>query len=109
MGQVKTTGVKFKVENAFFNYSKRNIGVSELVNELNEAEKQISSRNPEVENANLWFKFGVDDTLATTIQDVKNDLSLSHSHPNRMFLDEKINLCMENSLNSDYDIQIFYS
>lgn len=95
MKSIKATGVTYKCENLFYLYNQKSIGVFDLIKGLKEAEEVMRKKHPEVEDGGLWFKFGEDDTMATTIQNLKQDLNLSHSDPNRMFIEEKIGMLVD--------------
>ncbi|MFW6243357.1 MAG: hypothetical protein ACOC2W_04290 [bacterium] len=106
MEPIKATSVAYKCGNLFYLYSQKEIGVSDLIKGLKEAEEVIKKKNPEVEDGGLWFNFGDEDTTVTTINDLKKDLNLSHSDPNRMFIEEKIGMIVDDP---DCVLQVFYS
>ena len=106
MEPIKATGVAYKCGNLFFEFNQNNIGVSDLIKGLREAEEVIRKKYPEVEDGDLWFNFGEDDTTVTTINDLKHDLNLSHSDPNRMFIEEKIGMTVDDP---NCILQVFYS
>lgn len=56
----------------------------------------------------LWFKFGGDDTLVTTIEDIKKDLSLPTNHPNHKLMVEKLEL-VSMDIEPDNALLVFYS
>lgn len=107
--QMKAIEVSYKTNEAFYQYYMKDIGVSELCVKLRTYEEYMRKKYPEIENANLWFKFGLDDTEATTIAGVYDMLSLSHTSPNRQYLEEKIGIVTENPLDENYKLQVFFS
>ena len=107
MKEIKTTGIKNKCENLFYLYIQNQISTSDLINGLEEIEKQVSEKKPNSEkNGNLWFKFGKDDTNATTIKNLKSYLNLPHYHINRKFIEEQIGMIIDDP---NTKLFVFYS
>lgn len=96
----------FSCTNAMFNYLKDN-DLSRFVADLNRIQYH-ASETIGGENASLWFKFGADDTLATTISDIVNNLHLPLSHNNHKLMLEKFSLVV-NNMEADKELRVFYS
>lgn len=98
---------RFTVENLFFKFIKKQIDLDELITLLYmvESEHRFVENLPK-DDKGLWFKFGKDDTLATTISSIERIFMYDHKS-NQEFLLE----CMEAvcGLNPDNELQIFYS
>lgn len=77
----------FTCTNAMFKFKKGQINLDLLIVELKKCENHYKDINniPNDDPRKLWFKFGEDDTLATTILNLKNDLSLPKGHGNHKF------------------------
>ncbi|MFW6247368.1 MAG: hypothetical protein ACOC22_04335 [bacterium] len=103
---IKASEVAYKCSNAMFIYLK-NGNVSELINELKEAENYLHEKHGG-EDKCMWFKFGIDDTLATTISDIVNDLKMPSNARNRMFMLERFNKVTKD-LKYKNELQVFYS
>jgi hypothetical protein len=81
---------------AMFNYTKDG-NVQKLVNRLREIESHSGGE--------LWFRFGKDDTLATTIDDINVDLCLPKYHPNYELMVEKFEgVC---GIEPDKELRVF--
>ena len=61
-----------RVSVSFNNFLQEDITLGQLIQELQKIESQIRRENF---NGSLWFKFSQDDSLATTIADLRQDLS----------------------------------
>lgn len=91
-----------------FNYLKDG-NLEKLLAKLNWVEQNaINSGLGPIGFANLWFKFGHQDTLATTIQDIYRDLQLPASHPNRQLMIEQFEL-VSKDLNPDNELRVYFS
>lgn len=66
--------------------------VDKLINRLLEIQTVIQ-KYTESDNE-IWFRLHEYDTLVTTIQDIKTDLSLPKSHANHMFMEERLTDCV---------------
>ncbi len=86
----------------FNEYLQNRLDLNEFIEKLRVVEKQyeqtLDFKNPE---NSIWFKFSDDDTLVTTIDDLKRDLSNS----NRNFTLER----MREAINLDNELFIHYS
>lgn len=100
--------VTYACANAMFKYLKylKNNDTNELVKELRKAEKYCFSEYGK--DKTLWFKFGQDDTLATTISDIANDLNLPSKHSNKRFLIERFEMVTKD-LKHKNELQVFFS
>lgn len=56
----------------------------------------------------LWFKFGEDDTLCTTVGEIYHTLSLPENHKNHQFLLEQFRL-VTGDIDPDHEIQPYFS
>ncbi|MDA3780334.1 MAG: hypothetical protein PF487_08995 [Bacteroidales bacterium] len=106
MEPIKATGVSYKCGNLFYEFSQNNIGVSDLIKGLREAEEVMKNKNRQIEDGGLWFRFFDGDPEATTIENIKEDLSLPHSHPNKSYMVEKIGITVEDP---DSVIGVYFS
>lgn len=61
-----------RVSVVFSNYLQGNITLDQLIQQLQRIEAQLK---PDSSRSTLWFKFSQDDTLSTSIEDLKKDLS----------------------------------
>lgn len=96
----------FSCTNAMFNYLKDgNLG--QLISDLNRVQDH-AIENIGGEGASLWFKFGADDTLATTIGDIARDLQLPSSHGNHKLMIENFDLVV-NNMDANKELRVFYS
>lgn len=98
---------RFTVENLFFKFTKKQIDLDELITLLCmlEGEHRLVENLPN-DDKGLWFKFGKDDTLATTISDIERTF-MHDTKSNQEFLLERMeSVC---GLNPDNELQIFYS
>jgi hypothetical protein len=96
------TQYQFDCTNAIFNFTKDN-DLNKLVSKLemieNDARVEIGGKNK-----TLWFKFGSDDTLATTINDFKSDLS----NTNKDYMIDNFKLVTAN-LEIKNELKVFFS
>jgi hypothetical protein len=98
---------RFSCENLFFKYLKKQITFEELISNLKDIEytiirNRINEGLPIV-GFNLWFKFGNDDTLVTTISDIEKDLCNS----NRELRLEEFELVI--GLDPNNELRIYFS
>ena len=77
---------RFACEQAMFNYIHGHTKESLLKSELKQIEKRESVNNKN-EDKELWFKFGSDDCLATTIDELIGDLN---GNVNKSFRQDQI-------------------
>jgi len=78
-----------------------------LIKTLTELENYVRAYNS-IPDAKLSFKFGEDDTLITTINDINTDLSLPKKSKNREFLIERFELICKD-INPKNEIKVFYN
>lgn len=86
--------------------------MNENVQNLIEKLKQIESHYKTTiectdHEKGMWFNFGSNDTLATTISDIEKDLNLPNNHGNRELLIDKMKMIVD--LNSGIELMIYYS
>lgn len=93
---------RYSCTNAIFNFLKDG-DIEKLIADLKRIETH-AEENVGGEDASLWFKFTDDDTQATDIGNIENDLQLPVSHNNRKLLIENF----EGVIN-DHEIRVFYS
>jgi hypothetical protein len=65
---------QYSCTEAMFTYLKDS-DLDKLITKLNNIELHAKNTIENNQDKNLWFKFGDDDTLATTIESIKVDLS----------------------------------
>ena len=98
---------RYSCEEAMFEFLK-NGNVQNLIERLKRIEdihrKEIECTDDEL---GLWFKFGSDDTLATTIEDIEKDLNLPSNHGNHKLLIDKFLLAIDN--NPETELMIYFS
>ncbi len=90
--QIKEKSIINKCKNLFYLYNQNQIGVFDLIDGLKDIEKKLKEKKRGI---NLWFKFGENDTLATTIENLKSYLNLPYSHINRKFIEEQIGMIVD--------------
>lgn len=98
---------RFTVENLFFKFIKKEIDLDELITGLTKIETEHRYLNglPN-DDEGLWFKFGKDDTLSTTILNIER-IFMYDSKNNQEFLLERMEAAC--GLNPDNELEIFYS
>ncbi len=96
----------YSCTNAFFNYLK-NENLDALINELERIQKD-ADENIGGKDFTLWFKFFDNDTGATDIGEIKNDLSLPAKHSNRLYMLDKFMICTKD-INPKNELQVYYS
>lgn len=97
------------IENLFRQYLKCEINKSTLIDKLYEIEQyhQDSVEHEELEG-DLWFKFGKDDNLCTTIANL--DLDLSDGDKNKKFTEQRMIDCLSlECYEKGNDLKIYYS
>jgi hypothetical protein len=94
----------YSCTNAIFQYLKDS-DLEKLLTDLYRIED--IARKAISEHGELWFKFGLDDTLATTIENIKTDLKLPDTHPNKKLLIGQFHLVT--GIDPDDELQVFYS
>jgi hypothetical protein len=88
-----------RVSVAFSSYLQQHITLDQFILQLERIEAQLKQNNSQ---SSLWFKFADDDSLATTIPDLKKDLS---DNRNREFTLER----MREAINLENELFIYYS
>ena len=96
----------FSCTNAMFNYLKDN-DLNRLISDLKRIEYH-ASKTIGGKDASLWFKFGSDDTLVTTIPGILTRLNLPLSHNNHQLMLENFDLVV-NSMEAKKELRVFYS
>lgn len=98
---------RYNCEEAMFEFLK-NGNVQNLIEKLERVEEHHSE---EIEctddEKGIWFRFGSDDTLATTINDIERDLNLPSNHGNHKLLIDRMKMVID--LNSNVDLLIYFS
>ncbi len=97
-----------KVENLFRNYLKCNINKETLIEELYKIEQYHQESIGDAEgDADIWFKFGKDDKLCTTIANLDIDLL---DGKNKGFTEQRMIDCLSlDCYEKGTDLQIYYS
>lgn len=100
----KLTQYTYSATNAMFNYM-RDEDLDALIKDLRRIEDHAKKNlNPKSESQEMWFKFGEDDTLATSISEIKKDLS---SLNNRRFTIERfVSVC---GLVPSEELEVYFS
>lgn len=96
---------RHKAEDLFFKYDKNQINLEGLISGLREIEDHARDHVGGSDDAAIWFRMTNDDTQATTIDDIENDLSLPASHPNHKLMREKI----KGAYDLNNEIKIYFS
>jgi len=98
---------RYSCEEAMFEFLK-NGNVQNLIERLKRIEnihrKEIECTDDEL---GLWFKFGSDDTLATTIEDIRINLNYATSNGNRELLIDKMKMVID--LNPETELMVYFS
>lgn len=99
----------YKIQELFYNYSqphaRHKIKLDELIEELRQIEDDIRSKHNKTDpEEGLWIRFSQDDPGATTIEDIKNQMT-RHGNRNRKFMLDQMQMTAE--LNNE--MQINYS
>jgi hypothetical protein len=98
---------RYSCEDAMFEFLK-NGSVENLIEKLNGIEnyhrEEIECTDDEL---GLWFKFGNDNTLVSTIDDIRIDLSNPIANDNRKLLIDKMKMII--NLKSDTELIIYFS
>ena len=92
---------RYKIEELFFKYLKED-DLDLLIKKLYEIETLIENTFDDFGNKGLWFKFFREDTAATTIGNIKADLSLPTNHPNHKLMIDYFSIVIQ--LNGDLEI-----
>lgn len=80
--------------------------LSRLVDNLKDTEEFIATKtNMNIPDGGLWFKFGKDDTLATTIDDIRYTLSSAVDTSKREFLLEQ----MRSVTTKNQELYVYFS
>jgi len=90
----------YPCSNAIFRFLKDN-DKPKLIKSLRKCETHYKERNEYGEDCSLWFKFGHDDTLCTTISDIDNEKNIKY------FLD-KFKLVVSD-MNECNEIRVYFS
>lgn len=97
----------FTVEKLFKEFIDGKKDKKQLIAELQTLEEHHKELTQDSSNKSLWFKFGKNDNLATTVRDLDIDLD---SFINKEFTLGRIKACLElNCLEKGTDLQIYYS
>ena len=97
--------LKYGVSEGFFDYLKDR-ELEKLKNRLNRYVNHCVEKYGR--NGELWFKFGEDDTLCTTVGEIYSTLSLPENHKNHQFLLEQFRL-VTGDIDPDHEIQPYFS
>lgn len=107
---------RFSCELLFFKYLKNQISTKELIDGLKAVEKRVIRDHiertevdldmsiEEINECGLWFKFGKDDTLVTTISDIEREVGNLNHRDFRMEAFERVV-----GLNPDNELEIYFS
>lgn len=94
----------YSCTNAIFNYLNKGEDLDTLLKDLIRIENH-AHENIGGEDCTLWFKFGHDDTLATDIRDIRNDLM---TYRNRDLIIDKFKR-VTRGINPQDELRVFYS
>lgn len=98
---------RYSCEEAMFEYLK-NRNVQNLIERLKHIEelhrKKIECTD---DKKGMWFRFGNDDTLATTINDIERDLNLPSNSDNHELLIDRMKMVID--LNPETELLIYFS
>ncbi len=93
----------YKVLEAFHEYLDTK-DVDNLIAALQKVEQYHRNETDLPADADMWFRFGSDDTLVNTISDIQNDLRKPSGHPNRKMMESNLTDACKNA-----DIEIYFS
>ena len=102
----KISELTYSVTNVIFKYLKDE-DLDKLITSLKEYEEYCRQTYGGGKR-NLWVKFGEDDTLSTTINDIENILRLPRRHLNHIWLIDCFKL-VTMDINPSHEICVFYS
>lgn len=103
----------YTVTMLFFEYLKGLRTKGQLITSLMMVETEIKDilkvKGVELNgDESLWFRFGSDDPLVNTIEDMKIMLEMPENHPNHKHILNKMEL-ITGDINPENEIQIYYS
>ena len=102
----KITELIYSCTNRMFNYVRNGRDLGDLIGYLRMYEENAIKKYGG-ENKGLCFKFGTNDTLCTTIDDIERDLNLPSAHSNHILLIEKMESTF--GLNPNEQLEVYYS
>jgi hypothetical protein len=98
----------YSITNAIFNFLKDG-DKANFVERLKMYERHAFVNRVSTDaDASMWFKFGTNDTLATTIDDIERTLELPTTHGNYKHMIEGFELVTED-LDHKKEIRVYYS
>jgi hypothetical protein len=101
----KATDLVYSCTLAMFNYLK-NSDLQMLLNALIKAQEYYQALHGK--GKVIWFRFGSDDTLCTTISDIETALCLPENHGNhKLMLEQFAMVC--NSMDANLELEVYFS
>tara|TARA_R110000772_G_scaffold47429_3_gene108419 strand:+ start:706 stop:1014 length:309 start_codon:yes stop_codon:yes gene_type:complete len=94
----------YSCSNAMFKFLRDN-DIDKLVEDLRRIEQHAYSDDDEPKDKDLWFKFGSDDTGATDIRNIVQDLN---GTMNKEYLIDLFKMVTED-LDPDKELRVFFS
>ena len=95
----------YSCSNAMFKFLRDN-DIDKLVEDLRRIEQYAYNSDDEPKDKDLWFKFGSDDTLATDIRNIVQELK--GTKRNREHLIDKFKMVTEDT-NPDKELRVYFS
>jgi len=97
----------YSCSKAFFEYTNHGKDLDILRNELLRVQTLTYNEDSKPKDKELWFKFSSDDTGATDINELLNDLSGVNGNNNREYRFEQLIEC--NTLDVKTELRVFFS
>lgn len=82
--------------------------ITKLVTKLKNIELHAKDSIADSYEKSLWFKFGSDDTLSTTIQEIEHTLAMPITNQNRQLLIEQFEMVTED-IEPKKELRVFFS
>lgn len=98
---------RYHIEELFFKFVTDKITLSEMISALKRLELTVQTKNNNTEQG-LWFKFGTDDTLCTTIDDLERDLTPNNKNYGFTF-DRVVEAYTLRGVNTNGELYIYFS
>lgn len=98
---------RYHIEELFFKFVTDKISLAEMISALKRLELTVQTKNENTEQG-LWFKFGTQDTLCTTIDDLERDLNPNNKNYDFTF-DRVVEAYTLRGVNNDGELFIYFS